>query len=128
MININNKNYINYASNISWSNFEITKDNNKINGVSPTISFNIENNIFIEIETTIYNNIYNKFNFNTKTNITKYISDITYKDKDGWISLITENYNCTITKTNKNKFEIELHIKEKLHKKNITITADVYLK
>ena len=42
---------------------------------------------------------------NDKKDISKYISDITYEDKKGWISLITGNYNCFITKT-KNKLTI----------------------
>ena len=44
---------------------------------------------------------------NKKINLNKYISDITYEDKKGWISIVTGNYECNVTKVSNNRFKLE---------------------
>lgn len=44
---------------------------------------------------------------NDKKDISKYISDITYEDEKGWLSLTTGNYKWFISKVENNKFILE---------------------
>ena len=50
---------------------------------------------------------------NTKNNIKDSISDITYENDKGWISIIDGKYNCDITKINKDTFNITFNITTK---------------
>jgi hypothetical protein len=42
--------------------------------------------------------------------VEKYISDITYEDKKGWISIVDKKYNCTIKRMDIRNFEIEFSV------------------
>lgn len=50
---------------------------------------------------------------NTKNNIKDSISDITYENDKGWISIIDGKYNCDIAKINKDTFNITFNITTK---------------
>ena len=107
MIIINDKNYDNVLKKVSFGEYSVTQDSNVRIGSAPIITFKIDN-ILIRLETTYDKKYLEELNTNDKKDISKYISDITYEDENGWISLITGNYNCFITKYRNNKFVFEL--------------------
>ena len=107
MIIINDKNYDNVLKKVSFGEYSVTQDSNVRIGSAPIITFKIDN-ILIRLETTYDKKYLEELNTNDKKDINKYISDITYEDENGWVSLITGNYNCFITKYRNNKFVFEL--------------------
>ena len=110
MIKLNNKKYDNYKIEVLWDNFELGSNNKKIKGVSPFISFNIDNNIIIEIETNISKETLENININEKINITQYLTDIIFEEQKGSRSIIDWKYNFEMTKINSNFFKIEFDI------------------
>ena len=126
MIKINNKEYHDYEIKITWGNFDVCSNGKKNSGLAPFIEFNIENNIFLGLEFIFSREMFENTKLNITTNIDKYISDITYEDKDGWISLILEKYNCSITRMNENTFKIEFYVESKeIEELNIIINANI---
>ena len=106
MIIINNKNYDNFIKKISFGEYSVTLDGKKRSGSAFCISFKIDN-ILLGIETTKDKKWFEELKINDKKDISKYISDISYEDEKGWISLITGNYNCLINRIKNNIFVLE---------------------
>ena len=108
MIKINNNKYNNNKIKITYGNYSITKDGERKNGKSPFICFKC-NNIYIGIETIYDKILLDEMALNTKKDITEYITDITYEDEKGWISLISySNHKCILNKISDKLFKIEL--------------------
>ena len=106
MIKINNKEYHDYEIKITWGNFE--------------------NNIFIGLELLFSKKMIEDTKLNTLTNISEYIIDITYEDKNGWLSLINQKYSCNIKRTNESIFKLELCIESKEDEKlNIVVESNI---
>ena len=103
---INDKNYDNVLKKVSFGEYSVTQDGKKRNGSAPFISFRFDN-VLLGLETIYDKKWLKELKISNKTDISKYISDITYEDEKGWISLITGNYNCFINKVENNKFVIE---------------------
>lgn len=110
MIIINNQSYKNNKGNITFGNYNVTRNRKTKKGVSPFISFKCKNT-YIGIETTYDKEQLINMQINNKADITKYISDITYEDEKGWISLICNKYNCYLKKIGNHHFIIELDCK-----------------
>ena len=133
MIKINGKEYKNYETKASWGKFEAKVSGRKIDGESPFIMFNIENNIYIGLEFIFSKEMFNKIEINKKINLNKYISDITYEDKKGWISIVTGNYECNVTKISNDCFKLDFLVEpaeldvDELGINNIEIEAYVNL-
>lgn len=128
MIKINNKEYNKYNVKIAWGNFNITSYGKKIKGIAPFITFNIKDNILIGIETRIPKEMLENTNLNEKINIKQYLTDITYEDEKGWLSLITGKYDCDIARIGDSYFKIELCIEsEETEKINIIIDTNIEL-
>ena len=108
MIIVNGKEYENVSKKVSFSEYSVTQDGKKRKGSAPFISFKF-NNIILGIETIYDKKWIEELQQNDKKDVTKYISDITYEDKKGWISLITGNYRCYICKVSDNAFSIEFN-------------------
>ncbi len=106
MIIINGKNFDNASKKVSFGEYSVTQDGKKRNGSALFISFKFDNTI-LGLETIYDKKWLKELKINDKKDISKYISDITYEDEKGWISLITGNYNCFITKTKNNMFALE---------------------
>ena len=106
MITINNKNYDSASKKVSFGEYSVTRDGKKRNGRAPFISFKFDN-IFLGLETTYDKKWLEELKPNDKKDISKYISDIAYEDEEGWISLITGNYKCFISKVEDNIFALE---------------------
>lgn len=107
MIVINEKKYNNVTYKVSFGKYSATQDGKKRNGEAPFISFKF-NNILLGLETIYDKEWLKELKQNDKKDISKYISDITYEDEKGWISLITEQHKCYINRIEKNIFNIEL--------------------
>lgn len=106
MIRINEKEYENILIRISFGEYSITQYGKKRKGKAPFISFECDD-VYLCIE-TVYDSVWlEELNINDKKDISKYISDITYEDEKGWISLITGSYICSINKIDENLFAFE---------------------
>lgn len=107
MLIINNKEFNNPSINISFGKYSVHQNGIDRDGYSPFISFKYTN-LCIGIETNYDKNWLKELKQNFKEDISKYISDITYEDEKGWISLINGNYKCFISKVEDNIFTTEL--------------------
>ena len=123
MIKINDNKYVEYNTKISWIDFERNSNNAEIvwgkaghnlnaknDETAPFIEFNINNNILIGLEFSLSSKMLSEFPLNKQIDVSQYLSDITYEDEKGWISLITWDYKCTITKTAKNEYKLQFNI------------------
>lgn len=108
MLKISNKNYNDPIVKVFFGQYCIVQSGTKREGYSPFISFEY-NEINIGIETTYDKNWFKELNKNDKKDISKYVSDITYEDENGWTSLINDVYKCYITKIEDNIFVIDLN-------------------
>ena len=107
MIIINDKNFDKTLKKVTFGEYSITQDGKKRKGSAPFIVFKFDS-IFLGLETNYDKKWLKELKINDKKDISEYISDITYEDEKGWISLITGNYKCFITKTKNNMFFLEL--------------------
>ena len=126
MIKINDKEYRKYNINISWGSFSSTLMGKKINGISPFIKFNINDSILIGLELIFSKEMFMETPINEKVDITRYLTDITYEDNNGWISIIIGNYTCYITRINEKNFILNFHVDyDDFDILNITINTDI---
>ena len=128
MVVLNNKKYNDYNVDISWGDFSIFSGNEKRSGVAPFITFNLNDNKMIGLELTFSKEMFEKMINGEKTNIEKYITDITYEDEKGWISLIISDCSCNIIRIDEKIFNIELCVKnDGIEEINISINTDITL-
>ena len=106
MIIINDKNYDNVLKKVSFGEYSVIQDGKKRNGSAPFIYFKFDN-IILGLETTYDKKWLEELKTSDKKDISKYISDITYEDEKGWISLITGISKCFINKVENNEFVLE---------------------
>lgn len=123
MIKINEKKYDEYIVKVTFGNVDAFVMGEKVKGLSPFISFNIEDNIFLGIETVISKEMLEKININERINMNSYLTDFTYEDEKGWISMIDGNYNFEIVRLSINSFQIKFNI-DYLDQENINICID----
>lgn len=109
MIKINDKEFKEFEEKILWGTFSAVTNGQKRNGIAPRIMFCI-NNTLIGLELTFSKEMFENIELKTKTNIKRYISDVTYEDEKGWISIVDGQYNCDITRINDKDFQLEFHI------------------
>ncbi len=83
MITINNKEYNDYLITKNWGKFSIDSKKQEKQGISPTITFNINDEIVIEVELTITKEELKSYEINKEIDIKKDISDILYNNKNG---------------------------------------------
>lgn len=110
MIIINNDKYYKINCDISYGEYDINQNRIKRTGLSPFISFKIDDKI-IGIETVYDKKLIENLNIDKLVDITKYITDITFEDNEGWLSLIHGKYNCSICKKDKKTLYLELEVK-----------------
>lgn len=123
MIKINNKDYTKYDTKIIWGDFNVCSNGEKRTGIAPFIQFNIEDKIFIGLEFVYPKEMWEDTKNCIKIDMKQYLTDITYEDEKGWISLIVEEHNCYITKIEENIFKIDLFVESVLE--NIKIELNV---
>lgn len=124
MIIINNKEYNNYNIEVSWGKFSVSHNKKRRQGISPFITFNIDNDKFVGLEFTFSDEMFKQMKVNIKTNIKEYISDVLYEDDRGWTSIINSAYDCYITRIDDKNFEINFNIKAE---ENISIDSTITL-
>lgn len=107
MITINNIKYDNVMIKVSFGKYNVMQEWKKRSGNGLFVTFKFDN-IILELETTYDEKWLKELKINNKSDISNYISNISYEDEKGWISLITGNYKCFIHKVNGNKFIVEL--------------------
>lgn len=127
MIKINNKEYNNYTTKITWGNFSVYSNGKKRTGTSPFITFNIDDKILIGLELTFSNESFKECIKETKVDITSYLTDICYEDEKGWISLNTGKYTLYTTRINSNSFKFEFEVNENIEEINIIIDSTIDL-
>lgn len=106
MLKINDKVYNNIIIKVTYGNYSVTQMGNKREGISPIICF-IGDDFYVRLETTYDQKWFNKTNFNNIIDITRYISDISFEDKNGWMSLIGKKISCKLKKIEDKLFNIE---------------------
>ncbi len=109
MLKINNIKYNKFETKISWETFSVTTNGRSKTGISPFIAFNVDN-ILIGLELTFSKEMFESIEIGIKTDIKKYISDITYEDNHGWISIIDGEYDCSVIRKSANIFHINFHV------------------
>ena len=123
MIIINNQKYVDYTIDISWGNFSIYAYGKQKEGIAPFITFNID-----DLEFIMTKEMFASIKLNTIINIENYLSDITYEDELGWISLITGKYHCQITRIDDKKFNLKLTVNaDEVDIINIKLDSDIIL-
>jgi len=125
MIKINDQQYDDYEVRIIWQNILHVNYGNKIKGNAPFIEFNIQNKIFVGIETRILKDMLENMSFNEKIDIKKYLSDVTFEDELGWISLITNEGKSNLTRVIDNEFRLELIVNSE--EANIIVDTNIKL-
>jgi len=125
MIKINNKDYDKETIEVVWGPFySVSTNNEKITGMSPLITLNLENSISIGLEFLFSDELFKKMCIGKRTNLKTKISDILYDGGKGWTSLMDGEYDCFITKVNEQEFKIECS----LTTYEITIQIDTNVK
>lgn len=109
MIRINNIEYNKFETEISWKNFLVSSYGHKRTGIAPFITFCI-NNMFIGLELTFSKEMFENTVLWIKTDIKEYISDVTFEDEKGWLSINDGQYECNIIRINEKNFHIIFHI------------------
>ena len=106
MVIVNDKIYNKILKKISFGEYSVIQNGKRREGLAPFILFNFDD-IFLGLETTYDKKWLEELKINDKKNISKYISDVTYEDEKGWMSLITRDMQCFIYKIDNNIFEIK---------------------
>ena len=127
MIKINNKDYTKYDTKITWSDFYTYFNGEKRTGIAPFIQFNVENKIFVGLEFVYSKEMWEDTKPCIKIDMKQYLTDITYEDEKGWISLIVEKHNCYITKIEENMFKIDLFVESTLESIKIELDVTIQL-
>lgn len=109
MIRINNIEYNKFETKILWGKFSVSSNDHKRYGIAPFISFCV-NNMFIGLELTFSKEMFINTVLGIETDIKKYISDITFEDENGWLSINDGQYECNIIRVDKKNFHIIFHI------------------
>ncbi len=110
MIKIKNKEFDKVNTKISFDNYFVTNNGKKRKGISPYISFNIDN-IYIDIETIYDIKWLKNMKLNQEIDINKYITNILYEEENRCEQLYDIKY-CLITKIKEDTFNIKLQCKE----------------
>jgi len=127
MIKINDKEYKTYNTKISWEKFISYKYNQKRTGIAPRILFYVDN-INIEIELSFSKDMFEEMEIGNKSNIKEYITDISFTDGKGWITLMDGKYDFNITKINNKNFLIDFYVNYNYLEEddyNIIITEEI---
>lgn len=109
MIIINNIEYNEFETKISWGNFLVSSYGYKRTGIAPFITFYVDNT-FIGLEFTFSKEMFENTALGIKTDIKEYISDVTFEDEKGWLSINDGQYECNIIRINEKNFRIIFHI------------------
>lgn len=109
MIKINNIEYNKFETDISWGKFTLYSNGQKRTGIAPFITFYVDD-MLIGLELTFTKDMFEDAQIGVETDIKKYISDITFEDEKGWISINDGQCHCNITRISKDRFHIDFHI------------------
>lgn len=126
MIKVNNKLYDNFSNKVSWGSFEATINGKKRSGMAPFISFSNDEFCF-GLEFVFSDVMFCDTKLNIKTDISMFLSDITYDDENGWISLSDGECKCYITRVDECNFRIEVFVNNK-YENNIEIELNEIVK
>lgn len=112
MIKINKIVYNSPIIKVSYGKYQKKKSGNIIKGESPIIKITlIEAKIYISLETTYDRSLFKKLDIGEKVDISDSLSDISYEDKDGWISLIYGYHKCIVERKNEKVFNFKISCK-----------------
>lgn len=110
MIIINKITYNNPVISVSYGKYQKKRLGKVIKGESPIITLTlVEDRIRIRIETTYDRNLFTKLNVGKQVDISDSLSDISYEDKKGWISLVYGYHKCIVERINKKTFNFKLN-------------------
>lgn len=110
MIEIKNKKFDKVNTKVSCDNYFVTNNGKKRKGISPYMSFNIDN-IYIDIETIYDINWLKNMKLNQEIDIKQYITNILYEEENECAQLYDIQY-CSIERIKEDTFNIKLQCKE----------------
>lgn len=125
MIVINKITYNNPMMSVSYGEYQKKRSGNVIIGESPIITITLKNDkIRIRIETTYDKILFTKLSVAKQVDISDSLSDISYEDEDGWISLICGYHKCIIERINEKVFNFKLDCIADECEENYSISVD----
>lgn len=123
LITVNDKKYDKWEMRIIWGDFIIHSQGRVRTGIAPFIEFKLDDN-YLGVEFTFSKDMFNNLKIGEKTNIKKYISDITYEDENGWITINDGDYDCDIKRIDETNFHIDFHVLGNFEDDEYDITID----
>jgi len=109
MIKINDLKYDEYDTKITWGDFWVSHHGIKRTGVAPFITYDT-NDASIGLELTFSKEMFEDAKKGEQIDIKQYITDIIYDDEKGWISISDREFECSLTKITKKRFNINFHV------------------
>ena len=108
MIRYNDKVYNKSLYQISFGEYKVKQNGKERTGKSPRITFMLDDfNLMLEF---IYDKEWiRELKINDKKDISKYVTDITYNDSKGWISLIYGKYQCFLERIDNSNYLLDFY-------------------
>ncbi len=128
MIKLNDKEYNNYKVDVRWGTFVACSQGQKRTGLSPFLTFCLNGEIFIGLELSFSYEMFENLENGVETNIDRYVTDITFEDESGWLSIYNGKHRCTVTKIAENEFKLCLEIRAKDLDEEFNITIEHIVK
>lgn len=112
MIKVNDKEIEVIETEVTWGNYMAQEDGKKREGLAPYITFSGET-CQVGLELSYDYEWLKELPINMKQDITKYVTDFNYESEDEeWVTLMCDNYNCSIEKLAENKVRVEAYVKD----------------
>lgn len=108
--------------NVSYGRYKVVRRGKSIKGIGLYICFKYDISS-VGIEMTYDLRDIKILKVNSTIDITDYVSDITFEDENGWLSLILGDFVCLLTKREKDLVNIELKYKGE----ECSINFDIYI-
>lgn len=123
LIIVNNKKYDKWEIRVIWGDFIVRYQGKVRTGIAPFLEFKLDDN-YLGLEFTFSKDMFNNLKIGEKTNIKKYISDITYEDENGWITINDGDYDCNIERIDESNFYIDFYVLANFEDEEYNITLD----
>ena len=106
MIKCNTKVYHKVLYKVSFREYLVHQNGEKRRGKAPYITFKLDN-FELGLEFVYDKEWLKELKINDKREITSYLTDITYNDSKGWISLIYGKYKCYLKRINHHEYILD---------------------
>lgn len=128
MIKLNDKEYKNCEVDVRWGTFVTCSQGQKRKGLSPFLTFCVNGEIFIGLELSFSKEMFENLENGVETSIDRYVTDITFEDESGWLSIYNGKHRCTVKRIAENEFKLCLEIRAKDLDDEFNITIEHMVK